>query len=699
MSMPLVSPGPRLPPPLAVSAALLLWGWQAGHPLLGLGAGLLLELPRIIRFRLDPGQDAFNRLWNFTMLLFLGVGLYLFLARDGIGTVNAVVSTDSPGVRMQGLRQISHTALAFLRWLPLVLLPFTAAHAWSTNAGLSWSTFSFYLRRKLHSAPRTASLRPSRVNPLWPHLGLTLFAASSTTGHGTWFVPLMTAIIAWSLWPWRNRRFRAPVWGGLVLLLLAASFAAGPGLARVRRLWQDWENRLIQSPGGTEFDQLTSFTSIGSVGRLKQSGRIILRVRTMPREDPPKLLREAAFNRFRPNVWAASHRDYQPVLPSVEDGVWWLSPNRRAETSAVISRYSAKGEAPLALPAGATALHNLSAFVLETNYLGAARVKDASPLLVCSVQYGHIDNLGGPPEPDDLSLAQLPAAERQVIDEVAEELGLPSQSAAQAIETVERFFARNFEYSLWQPDLKTSANTCALEAFLRNWHAGHCEYFATATALLLRKANVPTRYAVGFAVHEPRGEEWVVRARDAHAWCLAWTGGRWEQVDTTPGVWFEMEAARTPWWEVVRDRFSDWWYRFAKWRQQGGNWQIYVFAASMFILSWLGWRQLRGSRWKRAQLAKARAEALARPGLDSEFYAVTRRLEQAHGSRPPHETLPAWLRRLRLTGGTGGDAVDEMLQLHTRLRFGPDGLPPERREHLASLARAWLRTNGKRTGG
>lgn len=689
-----VSPGLRPPPLLALSAALLLWGWQAGFPAVGLGAAVLVELPRLVRWRLAPGQDDFNRLWNFTMLLFLGVALYLFLAREGISTVNTVISSNSTGARMQGLRQISHTALTFLLWLPLVLLPFTAAFAWSQATGLPWVTFSFYLRQKQAARTRAPRLHTHCVNPLWLHLGLTVFAASATTEHGTRFLPLVTGIIAWSLWPWRNRRFSAPVWAGLVLLLLATSFAVGPMLTLARRLWQDWENRLLQNPGGAEFDQLSSFTSIGSVGRLKQSSRIILRVRAMPGDDPPTLLREAVFNRFRPNVWGASHRDYHSILPSTEGGLWWLSTHRQAETSVILSRYSARGEAPLALPASTSAIHNLSALVLETNYLGSVRVKGASPLVVCTVQYGGKGGFAGPPELDDISLEPLPVAERTVIDQVAAELGLPGMSPRDAIATVRRYFAEGFAYSLWQADPRDSDRTSALEAFLRDWRAGHCEYFATATALLLRTANVPTRYAVGFAVHEPRGEEWVVRARDAHAWCLAWTGDRWEELDTTPGVWLDLEAARAPWWQELRDRFSDWWYRFARWRQQGGNWQIWVFAGSMIVLSWLGWRQLRGSRWRRAGRAAAAASVLVRPGLDSEFYAVARRLETTHGPRPAHETLPAWLDRLQPSGPGARNGLEEMLRLHTRLRFDPAGLPGDQRERLASLAREWLLKQG-----
>ncbi len=40
---------------------------------------------------------------------------------------------------------------------------------------------------------------------------------------------------------------------------------------------------------------------------------------------------------------------------------------------------------------------------------------------------------------------------------------------------------------------------------------------------MLRRLGVPARYAVGYYVHEGNGENhYVVRERDAHAWCLVW---------------------------------------------------------------------------------------------------------------------------------------------------------------------------------
>jgi transglutaminase-like putative cysteine protease len=76
-----------------------------------------------------------------------------------------------------------------------------------------------------------------------------------------------------------------------------------------------------------------------------------------------------------------------------------------------------------------------------------------------------------------------------------------------------------------------------LEDFLFHETAGHCEYFATATAILLRVAGVPTRYVNGFL-----GGEWndmskhiTIRDNRAHSWTEAYLGPLgWVRVDSTP---------------------------------------------------------------------------------------------------------------------------------------------------------------------
>ena len=76
-----------------------------------------------------------------------------------------------------------------------------------------------------------------------------------------------------------------------------------------------------------------------------------------------------------------------------------------------------------------------------------------------------------------------------------------------------------------------------LADFLFTRRKGHCEYFASAMAVMLRTLGVPARLATGFQLGEynPISDLWVVRASDAHSWVEAWIPGRgWTTFDPTP---------------------------------------------------------------------------------------------------------------------------------------------------------------------
>jgi protein-glutamine gamma-glutamyltransferase len=72
--------------------------------------------------------------------------------------------------------------------------------------------------------------------------------------------------------------------------------------------------------------------------------------------------------------------------------------------------------------------------------------------------------------------------------------------------------------------------------FLFHTHAGYCQHFAGAAALLLRVAGVPTRVVVGFATGEQIAHNtWAVRDEDAHAWIeVYFPGVGWVPFNPTP---------------------------------------------------------------------------------------------------------------------------------------------------------------------
>ncbi len=83
-----------------------------------------------------------------------------------------------------------------------------------------------------------------------------------------------------------------------------------------------------------------------------------------------------------------------------------------------------------------------------------------------------------------------------------------------------------------------SLGASPLENFFRE-RRGDCTYFATAAALLLRSAGVPTRLAAGFLGGEwdPERHEVVIRNQTAHAWVEVHVpGSGWYPLDPTRWV-------------------------------------------------------------------------------------------------------------------------------------------------------------------
>ena len=65
---------------------------------------------------------------------------------------------------------------------------------------------------------------------------------------------------------------------------------------------------------------------------------------------------------------------------------------------------------------------------------------------------------------------------------------------------------------------------------------GHCQFFATSAAVLLRRAGHPARCVVGYASEEYDDQGATFRGLHAHAWVeVAASDGRWHRTDPTPG--------------------------------------------------------------------------------------------------------------------------------------------------------------------
>jgi transglutaminase-like putative cysteine protease len=85
---------------------------------------------------------------------------------------------------------------------------------------------------------------------------------------------------------------------------------------------------------------------------------------------------------------------------------------------------------------------------------------------------------------------------------------------------------------------KVKAQRLALPAFLFQTHAGYCQHFSGAMALLLRMAGIPARVSAGFTPGKAdQAGEYSVRDTDAHSWVEVWFSGiGWVTFDPTPAA-------------------------------------------------------------------------------------------------------------------------------------------------------------------
>jgi hypothetical protein len=270
------------------------------------------------------------------------------------------------------------------------------------------------------------------------------------------------------------------------------------------------------------------------------------------------------------------------------------------------------------------------------------------------------------------------------------------QSRQEILRAVGAFFQTKFSYSTWQaPPRPATISDTPLARFLTDTRSGHCEYFATATVLLLRQLKIPARYAVGYVVHEAAGKNYVVRQRDAHAWCLVWNDQQqtWENFDTTPTAWLAVEGAHGSPLQFLSDAWSRVGYEFAKLRWGQSHLREYFLWALIPVLGVMLFRILfRSRRHRRSASGSASASRPAWPGLDSEFYQLETRLAARGLRRQPGETLSAWLMRAAAEPAVGAErpSLEELLRLHYRYRFDPRGLRPAEREALRSRSKACL---------
>lgn len=146
--------------------------------------------------------------------------------------------------------------------------------------------------------------------------------------------------------------------------------------------------------------------------------------------------------------------------------------------------------------------------------------------------------------PADLAAAyvQLPDSQRGELPvdprvrQLALEVTAGKLSLYEKARAIETYLKQSLTYSL---DLKPTQGD-PLAEFLFEERRGHCEFFATAMAVMLRTLGIPARVVNGFQMGEYNDISGMhtVRDRDAHSWVEVYFPGLriWVEFDPTPAA-------------------------------------------------------------------------------------------------------------------------------------------------------------------
>jgi len=428
------------------------------------------------------------------------------------------------------------------------------------------------------------------------------------------------------------------------------------------------------------------------------NSEVVLRVTSAA---SPGYLRAMAFITYRPSEWkdGSNHSYVYPEESRLIGRMNLFRLNDRETNREMTVRHESTVIDALFMPLGACTVEAPFTDLVRDDDDGTLKARETRANLTYHIDYATSLSMD-PPSADKIRrMTNL-----QYVDSrfrpLANRIFRNCKTTDEKIEAVTQYFHTNYTYSL---GLAVPPDQDPVTYFLLEASTGYCEYFATGAALLLRFADVPTRYVTGFLVTErdEDGKSWIARNMDAHAWVEAWDRERnaWVIVEATSQDDLANNSLDESWLEnrgghsVLLARLIQAVYDYGLLGVVGWFFKVYslrmaVAMSLAFLGAAVGLALMRHRR-------KSRRQAILRATLTPELLALhkmlatmDRKAKSAGARRGPHETLHAFAERVRLAsqegdGGTGDHLADWYLA-YAGLRYC-GAISPER---IAELQRA-----------
>ncbi|MGV7220388.1 MAG: transglutaminase-like domain-containing protein [Nitrospinales bacterium] len=652
-------------PPFIVGSAVLFWGSQTGLWVAAVSAAIILESWRWVSFRLDITLKDFRRGANFCGLILIGMAINYYYSNQGLNALFSIT-----------------------QWFPIVFLPIVAAQLYSSKDEVEAQVFFIFKKLKSEQESRRP---PTTIDLLKPYFVICLISAGTANNRTIWFYVGVSALCIWAFWNIRSSRFSSLTWSGLALIAILLGYAGSVGILKAYAFIDVVVVNWIFDRFQSDLDPFKAQTAIGDIGELKLSDKIVYRVKYDIGHTKPILLPQASYNLYKSSYWYASDAPFISMVPERNGSTWKIKPSNNAKRLITITAYLNNGKGLLLAPNQLFQIQKMPVASLDKNRLGTVKVDKGPEFVNYKLKMNPLVSLRGKPDERDL---RVPDELELAFGKIVDELGLDRKSPSLIAQAVMKFFEENFSYTLKLKGVQ--AGQIPLIDFLMRTRQGHCEYFATATVLLLRKAGIPARYVFGYSAHEYDWQEknLVVRSRNAHSWATAFIDGKWINIDSTPSAWINEEDANASVLEPLVDLWVFMALQFSRWRwneEEEGEQRNFtpLLIPILMILAWRLYRKTRVTGKKES--ASLTSPKLVRLGMESDFYRIEKYLNEQGLVRDQGETIMSWLNRI---GGEHKNihfsTISKILEYHYRYRFDPFGLSEKEEVEFKSDIRSWL---------
>lgn len=299
--------------------------------------------------------------------------------------------------------------------------------------------------------------------------------------------------------------------------------------------------------GGSQFglDTQSGFSDtvrLGGFGRINQTDEVVMRVKLEgDRADDNLYFRGVALDTFDNQSWSRSKGSSKAVIEKGADDLIRIDPAAGSETRTLQTIYLEPLDTPVlfALPR-AVAIQGNFPVVYKDVYGGLSYPRNferTSYKVFSDRGLPSADQLRADDQPyiaDLRNYVFLPPVFDPRIAKLTETITATSKNRYDKARAVESYLQNNLSYTLE----KKAGGSEPLADFLFNVREGHCEYFASAMAVMLRTQGIATRVVNGFhgGDYNDAAGMTIVRQRNAHAWVEVFFPKEyaWVPFDPTP---------------------------------------------------------------------------------------------------------------------------------------------------------------------